>query len=116
MEMDGEWQHLTVIDVRAIARDIEEPWTNVTLSRVNDCVVRMGVVEGEFIWHRHTAEDELFLVLEGKLLVDVEGEDTVELEPWQAYTVPRGTLHRTRAPQRTVIVMVEGAGVKPRGD
>lgn len=114
--MEGEWHHLKVIDVRAMAADIEEPWTNVTLARVNDCVVRMGVVEGEFIWHRHSGEDELFLVLEGRLLVDVEDQETVELEPWQAYTVPRGTIHRTRAPVRTVIVMVEGAGVQPRGD
>jgi mannose-6-phosphate isomerase-like protein (cupin superfamily) len=83
---------------------------------VTAVVVRLGVIHGDFHWHKHEAEDEFFLVLEGRLLIDIEGADTVTLDPHQGYTVQRGVVHRTRAPERTVIVMVEPAGVQPTGD
>jgi len=93
-----------------------EPWFNQTLAAVNDAVVRLGVIEGDFHWHRHDDQDELFLVLEGRLVIDVEGGDSVTLGPHQAYTVPRGVMHCTHAPERTAILMVEAAGVVPTGD
>jgi mannose-6-phosphate isomerase-like protein (cupin superfamily) len=83
---------------------------------VNDAVVRLGVIDGEFHWHKHDVEDEFFLVLDGTLLIDVEGHGTVTLERHQGYTVPRGVVHRTRAPVRTTILMVEPSGVQPTGD
>ena len=80
-------------------------------------MVRLGVIDGDFHWHKHDVEDEFFLVLEGRLLIDIEGEDSITLDPNQGYTVPRGVVHRTRAPEgRTVILMVEPAGVQPTGD
>jgi mannose-6-phosphate isomerase-like protein (cupin superfamily) len=82
---------------------------------VNDSVVRLGIIQGEYHWHKHDDEDEFFLVLSGELLIDLEGR-TVELAPQQGFVVPRGVVHRTRAPGRTVILMVEGAGVTPTGD
>ena len=92
------------------------PWLNQTHTTVNDSVVRLGIIEGDFHWHKHDGEDEFFLVLEGRLLIDLEDRDTVTLEPHQGYTVPRGVMHRTRAPERTAILMVEPAGVVPTGD
>jgi mannose-6-phosphate isomerase-like protein (cupin superfamily) len=106
---------LRLIDVGAIAAGIAEPWANRSLCRINDCVVRLGVVQGEFHWHKHDVEDEFFYVVEGRLLIDLE-ERTVELAPKQGFTVPRGVLHRTRAPERTVMLMMEGSGVVPTGD
>src|ERR1700760_2518605 len=93
-----------------------EPWFNQTLTTVNDSVVRLGIIEGDFHWHKHDAEDEFFLVLEGRLLIDFEDRAKVTLEPHQGYTVPHGVMHRTHAPVRTAIVMVEPAGVVPTGD
>ena len=107
----GSLEH---IDVGALAEE-NEPWWNRTLCEVNDCAVRLGVLEGDFHWHRHDAEDEFFYVVEGKLLVDLEGR-TVELTPRQGFTVPRGVKHRTRAPERTVVLMIEAATVTPTGD
>jgi mannose-6-phosphate isomerase-like protein (cupin superfamily) len=104
-----------IFDVREIADGIEEPWVNESLVEVNDTIVRMGIFEGEFHWHSHTEEDELFFVLEGRMLLDLP-EESLELGPWQGYTVPRGVRHRTRAPERTVVLMVEKTGVKPAGD
>lgn len=115
INVDDKFGSLTLIDLNAeIAA--HTPWFNQTLTTVNDAVVRLGVIEGDFHWHKHDAEDEFFLVLEGQLLIDLEDRDTVRLDPHQGYTVPRGVVHRTRAPVRTAILMVEPAAVVPTGD
>ncbi len=111
-----KFEPLTTIDVAAEAA-AATPWFNQTLTAVNDAVVRLGVIEGDFHWHKHDNEDEFFLVLEGRLVIDVEGVDEpVELTPHQGFTVPHGVVHRTRAPERTAILMVEPGGVVPTGD
>jgi mannose-6-phosphate isomerase-like protein (cupin superfamily) len=113
---DDAFGHLELIDLPAEAA-AHEPWFNETLTTVNDAVVRLGIIEGDFHWHKHDDQDEFFLVLDGELLIDLqEGDRTVTLGPQQAFTVPRGAVHRTRAPIRTTIVMVEAAGVVPTGD
>jgi dTDP-4-dehydrorhamnose 3,5-epimerase-like enzyme len=106
---------LELIDVSKLQQECKEPWFNQTLCAVNDCVVRLGILQGEFHWHKHDNEDEFFYVVEGKFLIDI-GDRTVELGPQQGFTVPRGVVHRTRAPERTVILMMEGSGVIPTGD
>ena len=109
------YKPLEVIDEKALADANEFRWYNQTLCQVNDSVVRLGVIEGEYHWHKHDDDDEFFYVVEGKLLIDLEGR-TVELALRQGFVVPRGVLHRTRAPQRTVILMVENAGIIPTGN
>ena len=109
------YEPLEIVDVGALADDCDKAWWNQTLVRVNDAVVRMGVVRGEYHWHKHDAEDEFFYVVEGRFIIDLK-DRSVELGPRQGFTVPRGIVHRTRAPERTVILMVEGAGVIPTGD
>jgi mannose-6-phosphate isomerase-like protein (cupin superfamily) len=106
---------LEIVDVQALVNACKDQWYNQTLTRVNDSVVRLGVLQGEYHWHTHNSEDEFFYVVEGRFIIDLEGR-SVELAPRQGFTVPRGTVHRTRAPERTVILMVEGAGVVPTGD
>ena len=103
------------IDVSKLVRENKERWVNINLTEVNDSIVRLGIFEGEFHWHKHNLEDELFFVLDGRLLLDLEGK-TLELTPHQGYTVPRMTLHRTRADEKTVVLMVEGNTVNPKGD
>lgn len=112
---DVKYGPLEVVEVGRLADVCPEQWWNQTLCRVNDCVARVGVFQGEFHWHRHDREDEFFYVVEGRLLVDLEGR-TVELAPRQGLLVPRGALHRTRAPERTVVLMIEAATVVPTGD
>jgi len=106
---------LEVIDEKALADASTFKWFNQTLCQVNGSVVRVGVVEGEYHWHKHDADDEFFYVVEGKLLIDLEGR-TVELAPRQGFVVPKGVLHRTRALERTVMLMVENAGIIPTGN
>jgi mannose-6-phosphate isomerase-like protein (cupin superfamily) len=113
---DGQaFEHLELIDIPAEAA-AHEPWFNETLTSVNDAVVRLGVIDGDFHWHKHDDQDGFFLVLDGELLVDLEGAGTITLGRHQACSVPRGVVHRTRAPRRTTILMVEAAGVMPVGD
>ena len=92
-----------------------QPWANRTLTQVNDAVVRLGVLDGDFHWHKHDGEDEFFYVLEG--LLDIELPDRmVSLEPGQGVTVPAGMMHFPHARGRTVVLMVEKASVDARGD
>ena len=86
-----------------------------SLCTVNNSVVRLAVIEGEFHWHKHEKEDEFFFVIDGLLLIDLE-ENVIELKPKQGFTVPKGTLHRTRAPTRTSVLVIENYTVKPMGD
>lgn len=117
INLDEAFGPLQLIDIPALAEAVEDQWHNQTLVRVNDCVVRLGVMQGEFHWHHHEKEDEFFYVVEGRVFIDLEEEDrTVDLAPKQGFTVPRGVIHRTRAPERTVILMIEGSGVVPTGD
>lgn len=109
------YQPLEVIDEKAMADACTYKWFNQTLCQVNESVVRMAVIEGEYHWHHHDKDDEFFYVVEGQLLIDLEGR-TVALDPRQGFVVPKGVMHRTRAPQRTVILMVENKGIIPTGD
>jgi mannose-6-phosphate isomerase-like protein (cupin superfamily) len=114
---------LELIDVHAVPGANDFKWFNQTLCRVNDSVVRMGALEGEYHWHKHDEDDEFFYVVDGELLIDVEGqsgagteERTVSLEPGQGFVVPKTVMHRTRAPRRTIVLMVENAGIIPTGN
>ena len=112
--LDNKYGYLTVIDIPAEVAE-HAPWFNQTLTKVNDSVVRLGILQGEYHWHKHDDDDEFFYCVDGKLLVDLE-DRTVELAPQQGFVVPKGVVHRTRAPERTVILMVENAGIIPTGN
>ncbi|MGE5479259.1 MAG: cupin domain-containing protein [Chloroflexota bacterium] len=116
INLDVKYGHQELIDIPAIVEANKEKWFNQTLTQVNGSVVRIGIVEGEFHWHKHDADDEFFYVVEGKLLIDVEGHETIELNPNQGTTISKGIMHRPRAPRKTVMLMVETAAIQPTGD
>lgn len=106
---------LTLVDVPKLVRDCTDRWYNQTLCKVNDSVIRLGVMQGEYHWHKHENDDEFFFVLDGHFIIDLEGR-SVDLQPREGFVVPKGLVHRTRAPDRTVILMVETAAIVPTGD
>src|SRR5579863_10431354 len=106
---------LELIDTKALADAAPHKWYNQTLCQVNDSVVRMGVIQGEYHWHKHDEDDEFFYVVDGELLIDLEGR-TVSVLPGQGFVVPKTVVHRTRAMKRTTILMVENAGIIPTGN
>jgi mannose-6-phosphate isomerase-like protein (cupin superfamily) len=109
------YQPLEIVEEKKLADACTFQWYNQTLCQVNGSVVRLGVFLGEYHWHKHDEDDEFFYVVEGQLLIDLEGR-TVSLEPRQGFVVPKGVVHRTRATQRTVVLMVENAGIIPTGN
>ena len=113
--LDIKFPPLAVVDLPAVIDAVKHPWFNQTLCKVNDSVVRLGVMQGEYHWHKHDDLDEFFYCVEGEFHIDLEGR-SVALKPLQGFTVPKGVVHRTRAPTRTIILMVEGAGIVPTGD
>lgn len=113
--MSGKRGQSEIIDIPGIVEECSEKWYNATLCQVNDSLVRLGIFEGEFHWHHHDNEDEFFYVVSGRLLLDLE-DGTIEIGHNQAYTVPKGVDHRTRAEEKTVVLMVETETVNPRGD
>jgi mannose-6-phosphate isomerase-like protein (cupin superfamily) len=113
--LDIRYPALEVVDVQQIADAVTDRWYNQTLCKVNDSVVRVGVMQGEYHWHKHDDLDEFFYVVEGTFLIDLPGR-TVALTARQGFVVPKGVVHRTRAPERAIILMVEGSGIVPTGD
>jgi mannose-6-phosphate isomerase-like protein (cupin superfamily) len=113
--LDIKFPPLQLVNVPALVKACTEKWYNQTLCKVNDSVVRLGVVQGEYHWHKHHNDDEFFLVLEGHFIIDLE-DRSVDLQPQQGFVVPKGVKHRTRAPDRAVILMVETAAIVPTGD
>ncbi|SRR5258706_6442349 len=114
-KLDVKFDHLQKIDVPKMVRECTDQWFNQTLTRVNDSVVRLGIVEGEYHWHKHENDDEFFFVVEGQLLIDLE-DRTIELNPNQGVTISKGVMHRPRAPKKTVVLMVETSAIQPTGD
>ncbi len=114
-KLDIKFKHFEVIDIPQMVKECKDKWFNQTLTEVNGSVVRVGIIEGEYHWHKHEKDDEFFFVLEGKLLVDLE-DKTIELNPGQGVTVTKNVTHRTRAPEKTVILMVENKDIIPTGD
>ena len=113
--LDLKFDALSVVDVPGLIAACKDRWYNQTLCKVNDSVIRLGVIQGEYHWHKHDDDDEFFFVLQGRFIIDLEGR-SVELKPLEGFVVPKGVVHRTRAPERAVILMAETAAIVPTGD
>ncbi|MBA3665585.1 MAG: cupin domain-containing protein [Bacteroidetes bacterium] len=114
-KLDVKFKHLEKMDIPKMIEECTDKWFNQTLTKVNDSVVRIGIVEGEYHWHKHDKDDEFFFVLEGQLLIDLE-DKTIELNSGQGVTITKGVMHRPRALKKTVMLMVETCDIKPTGD
>jgi mannose-6-phosphate isomerase-like protein (cupin superfamily) len=113
--LDVKFAPMSVVDVPALVAAVKDRWYNQTLCKVNDSVIRLGVMQGEYHWHKHDHDDEFFFVLEGHFIIDFE-DRTVDLQPLEGFVVPKGVVHRTRAPDRAVILMAESSAIVPTGD
>tara|TARA_Y100001954_G_C15604058_1_gene499524 strand:+ start:355 stop:723 length:369 start_codon:yes stop_codon:yes gene_type:complete len=114
-KLEVKYDHLEVVDIPKIVEENPHKWFNESLTTINDSVARIGIVEGEYHWHKHDEDDEFFLVLEGTLLIDLE-DKTIELNQHQGITIPKGVMHRPRAPKKVVMLMVETKEIEPTGN
>jgi mannose-6-phosphate isomerase-like protein (cupin superfamily) len=113
--LDVKFEALRVIDVPELVAQCKDRWYNQTLCKVNDSVIRLGVLQGEYHWHKHDKDDEFFFVLEGHFIIDLE-DRSIDLKPQEGFVVTRGVVHRTRAPERVIVLMAETAAIIPTGD
>ncbi len=113
--LDVKFAPLEIINVPELIGQCKDRWYNQTLCAVNDSVIRLGVLQGEYHWHKHDHDDEFFFVLQGRFFVDLEGR-SIELQPLEGFVVPKGVVHRTRAPERAIILMAETRAIVPTGD
>jgi len=113
--LDIKFAPLSVVDVPALIANCKDRWYNQTLCKVNDSVIRLGILQGEYHWHKHDSDDEFFFVLDGHFIIDLE-ERSVDLQPLEGFVIPKGVLHRTRAPDRAVVLMAETSAIVPTGD
>lgn len=104
------------IDPRAIAAGLTELWSPRVVGEVDDHYVKVAKVHGTLDWHRHADEDELFLVLQGRLRLDFEGGDAVVLEPGTFHVVPKGVLHRPVAEDECLLLLFERKSTRHTGD
>ena len=115
IHMNAKYDHLELVDVPALVEACTDKWYNQTLATVNDSAIRLGIMQGEYHWHKHDNDDEFFFVLEGEFIIDLE-DATVELHEKQGFVVPKGVMHRPRAPKKAVVLMVETSEIVPTGD
>ena len=113
--LDVKFKHLEKMDINQMVNECTDKWFNQTLTEVNDSVIRLGIVEGEYHWHKHDNDDEFFYVVSGQLLIDLQ-DQTIELNPGQGVTITKGVMHRPKAPKKTVMLMVETSAIQPTGD
>lgn len=113
--LDIKFDQLERFDINEEVAACTEKWFNQSLVKVNDSVVRLGIVEGEYHWHKHDNDDEFFYIIDGQLLIDLE-DRTIELNPNQGVTIPKGVMHRPRAPRKTVMIMMETNSIEPTGN
>ena len=115
IDLEIKFKPLEIINIPLLIANCTKKWQNMSLCEVNDSIVRLAVIEGEFHWHKHEKEDEFFFVIDGLLLIDLE-DQLIELKANQGFTVPKGVMHRTRAPSRTAVLLIEKSTVIPTGD
>ncbi len=103
------------VDLTAALAQLDDYWSPRIVARYNEHKVVVGKVLGEFVWHSHPETDDLFLVLDGRLTIDMR-DRSVELGPGELFVVPRGVEHRPRADVETHVLLVEPEGTPNTGD
>ena len=104
------------VDIASALAAVTDHWTPRVVGRVNDQYVKVAKLLGEFVWHSHQDEDELFLVVSGTLRIQLEGDQEVVLGPGQFYVVPRGVRHNPVADEEVEIVLIETVTTAHTGD
>jgi quercetin dioxygenase-like cupin family protein len=106
---------LTPVNIESRFEDVTELWSPKVIGRVNDQYVKIARVHGEFVWHAHEGEDELFLVIRGSLRIQLE-DGEVTLGPGELVVVPRGVRHNPVAAEECWVMLIETVTTKHTGD
>jgi mannose-6-phosphate isomerase-like protein (cupin superfamily) len=108
-------QDTTSVNFLQALEQITEHWSPRVIGRVNDQYVKVAKLQGQLAWHKHDSEDEMFLVVYGRLILQFEDKEVV-LNPGDFYVVPKGTLHNPLAEEECGIVLIETVTTRHTGD
>ena len=107
--------HVAVVDLEERLGAFDERWSPRIVAELNGQHIKLVKVEGDFVWHHHESEDELFLVLAGRLVIELR-DRALTLDPGQLCVIPRGVEHRPRAASETHLLLFEPAGTRNTGN
>ncbi len=107
---------IAAISLDERAEEINTPWSPVEIARVNDQVVRMALLQGEYHWHKHTSEDELFFVYRGRIVIQLKGQPDIELGEGEMAVVPKGVEHCPKSEEPSYILVFEPHTLQSQGD
>jgi len=115
-EWTQSYPEIPIVDIEAKCEEINEPWSPIEVARVNDQVIRMALCLGEYHWHKHTDEDELFYVYKGKLVIKMRAYPDITLCAGQLAVIPKNVAHRPESVEPTYVVLFEPYALKSKGD
>lgn len=107
---------IRTISLEEKIKEIDKPWTPIEVARVNDQVVRMALLEGEFHWHKHTGEDELFYVYKGSIIIQLKDQPDIVLHEGEIAVIPKGVEHCPKSVEPSYILLFEPYVLQTRGD
>jgi mannose-6-phosphate isomerase-like protein (cupin superfamily) len=107
---------ISAINLEEAVDQIDKPWSPIEVARVNDQVVRMSLLEGEYHWHKHTNEDELFYVYRGSISIQLQGQPDLELRDGEMAVIPKGVEHCPKSAQPSYVLVFEPYVLQSRGD
>lgn len=107
---------ISAINLEDKIKELDEPWSPIDIARVNDQVVRMSLLEGEYHWHKHTNEDELFYVHRGSIIIQLKGQPDVALHEGEMAVIPKGVEHCPKTVEPSYVLVFEPYALQSRGD
>jgi quercetin dioxygenase-like cupin family protein len=111
--MENAMQSVNLVNAFEAVTDY---WSPKIIGKVNDQYVKIAKVKGELAWHKHDNEDELFQVVKGQLVIQLEGRDAVTLQSGEFFIVPKGIMHNPVANDECWIVLIETVTTEHTGD
>ena len=107
---------ISTINLGDIIKKLDQAWSPLEVARVNDQVVRMSLVKGEYHWHKHTNEDELFYVYKGKIAIQLKDQKDIVLQKGEMVVIPKGVEHCPKSIEPSYVLVFEPYVLKSRGD
>jgi mannose-6-phosphate isomerase-like protein (cupin superfamily) len=112
----GKEVMFAVISLKEKMAKIPQPWSPIELLKANDQVARMALFNGEYPWHKHAHEDELFYVYKGSIVIQVKGHPNILLQEGEMMVMPKGIEHSPRSLEPSYVLMFEPQSLKSQGD
>lgn len=107
---------ISAINLEDKIEQIDKPWSPVEVARVNDQVVRISLLKGEFHWHKHTDEDELFYVYKGSIVIQLKDQPDIALHGGEMVVIPKGVEHCPKSVEPSYVLLFEPYLLQTRGD